>query len=58
MVVRIFGNTAIVTAKANPKGVMQGKEFSDTLRYTRVYAKIHNRWQVVLFQLTRVAPGK
>jgi hypothetical protein len=25
MVVRIYGNTAVVTAKANPKGIMKGK---------------------------------
>jgi len=58
MVVRIYGNTAVVTAKANPKGIMKGKEFTDAIRYTRLYVKRNDRWQVVLFQQTRIASDK
>ena len=58
MDVRIYGNTAVVTAKANPKGIMKGKEFTDAVRYTRLYVKRNDRWQVVLFQQTRIASDK
>jgi ketosteroid isomerase-like protein len=58
MIVRIYGNTALVNARANPKGIMKGKEFSDAIRYTRVYVKRDGHWQVVLFQQTRIVPDK
>lgn len=58
MVVRIYGNTAVLTARARPKGILDGKEFSGAVRYTRVYVKRGGRWQVVLFQQTRVTDDK
>jgi ketosteroid isomerase-like protein len=53
--VRVYGDTAILTGRARPQGVLDGKEFTDALRYTRIYVKRDGRWQVVLFQQTRVA---
>jgi ketosteroid isomerase-like protein len=58
MVVRIYGNTAVLTARAKSKGILNGKEFGGALRYTRVYVKRGGRWQVVLFQQTRVTDDK
>jgi ketosteroid isomerase-like protein len=58
MVVRIFGNTAVVTARSTPKGTLNGKDFSQPLRYSRVYVKRDGRWQVVMFQMTHVAGDK
>jgi ketosteroid isomerase-like protein len=37
--VRIYGNTAMVTGRATPKGTISGKDFSRPIRYTRVYVK-------------------
>jgi len=54
MVVRIYGTTAVVTARANPEGTINGKP-TPPIRYTRVYVKRGGRWRVVLFQQTRVA---
>jgi ketosteroid isomerase-like protein len=54
MVVRIFGNTALVTGRSNPKGVIDGKEFPP-IRYSRVYVKREGHWQVIMFQMTRIA---
>jgi ketosteroid isomerase-like protein len=54
MVVRIFGDTALVTGRSNPKGVIDGKEFPP-IRYSRVYVKRGGHWQVVMFQMTRIA---
>lgn len=55
MVVRIFGNTAVVTARATPMGTVSGKDFGGPVRYSRVYVKRDGRWKVVVFQMTRVA---
>jgi ketosteroid isomerase-like protein len=53
--VRIYGNTAVVTGLATPNGSLNGKDFGTPIRYSRVYVKKDNGWQVVLFQQTRVA---
>ena len=55
---RIYGEVAVVTGRATPKGVADGREFVDPVRYSRVYVKRDGRWQVVLFQQTRIAPGR
>jgi ketosteroid isomerase-like protein len=54
MVVRIFGDTAVVTARSTPRGTIDGKDFPP-VRYSRVYVKRGGRWQVVMFQMTRIA---
>ena len=58
MVVRIYGNTAVITGRAAPKGTINGTEFVGAIRYSRVYVKRGGRWQVVLFQQTRIAQNK
>lgn len=58
LAVRIYGDVAVVTGRATPKGVADGREFVDPIRYSRVYVKRDGRWQVVLFQQTRIAPGR
>jgi ketosteroid isomerase-like protein len=58
MVVRIFGDTAVVTARSTPKGTLNGRDFGQPLRYSRVYVKRDGRWQVVMFQMTHVAEDK
>jgi ketosteroid isomerase-like protein len=54
--VRVYGETAVVTGLATRKGLMDGKDISTGIRYTRVYTKRDGRWQVVQFQQTRVTP--
>ena len=54
MTIRIYGDTAILTGRATPHGILNGKEFNDAIRYTRVYVRRDGTWQVVLFQQTRV----
>jgi ketosteroid isomerase-like protein len=53
--VRIYGNVAVVTGRATPKGTVKGKDFGTPIRYSRVYVKKDRAWQVVLFQQTRVS---
>jgi ketosteroid isomerase-like protein len=54
--VRVYGDSAVVTGLATRRGVMDGKNISTGIRYTRVYIKRDGRWQVVQFQQTRVTP--
>jgi ketosteroid isomerase-like protein len=53
--VRVYGNTAVVTAKADVKGTLGGADATGTILYTRVYVKKDGRWQSVSMQQTRVA---
>lgn len=52
MVVRIYGETAVVTAKAQVKGTDAGEEFSGPYRYTRVWIKQNGAWRAVSYQAT------
>lgn len=52
MVVRVFGDTAIVTARAEVKGHQLGEDFSGPYRYTRVWVRRNGQWQTVSYQAT------
>lgn len=52
--VKVYGEVAVVAGQATRKGVMDGKDISSSVRFTRVYIKRDGRWQVVQFQQTRV----
>jgi ketosteroid isomerase-like protein len=52
MVVRLYGNTAIVTARAEVKGRDLGEDFSGPYRFTRVWVKRNGQWQAVSYQGT------
>ena len=52
MVVRLYGDTAVVTARADVKGHQLGEDFSGPYRYTRVWVRRNGRWQTVSFQAT------
>ena len=46
--VRVFGDAAIVTGRSTTKRAGEGSEIlTRQVRFTRVYAKNHGRWQVV-----------
>jgi ketosteroid isomerase-like protein len=51
--VRVYGDTAVVTAVTRTKGTFMGQEFSAQERATDVFVKRDERWQCVLTQLTR-----
>ena len=46
------------SSRAVLKGVADGREFGEPIRYSRIYVKRDGRWQVVLFQQTRVGEKK
>jgi ketosteroid isomerase-like protein len=52
MVVRLYGNTAVVTARADVKGQELGEEFSGPYRFTRVWVRRSGHWLTVSYQAT------
>jgi ketosteroid isomerase-like protein len=52
--VRIYGESAVVTAITSTKGKFMGQEFSTRERATDVFVKREERWQCVLTHLTRL----
>jgi ketosteroid isomerase-like protein len=55
MKVHIYGDTAVVTGKADVKGLMGGKDVSGQAMFTRVYVKKAGHWQAVALQQTRIS---
>jgi len=47
VIVRIYGDTAVLTGRFTQKGSYQGKSFSNQFRYTDVYVKMSHGWQGV-----------
>jgi len=54
LMVRVYGNTAIVTGRAIQKGMENGKDYSGDYRFTRVYVKQKDRWLTVALQTTLI----
>jgi ketosteroid isomerase-like protein len=52
MVVRLYGDTAVVTARADVKGHQLGEDFSGPYRYTRVWIRRAGHWETVSYQAT------
>lgn len=50
--VRVYGETAIVTALTRTRGKFMGQDFSTHERVTDVFVRQDGRWQCVLSQLT------
>jgi ketosteroid isomerase-like protein len=53
MRVRIYGNTAIVTALTTTRGRFNGHAFTTQERATDVFVQDNGRWQCALSHLTR-----
>jgi ketosteroid isomerase-like protein len=51
--VRVYGDSAVVTAVTCAKGKFMGQEFSTRERATDVFVKRDGRWQCVVTHLTR-----
>jgi ketosteroid isomerase-like protein len=51
--VRVYGDSAVVTAVTHTKGTFMGQDFSAQERATDVFVKRDGRWQCVLTHLTR-----
>lgn len=51
--VRVYGDSAVVTAITSTKGKFMGQEFSTHERATDVFVRRNGRWRCVLTHLTR-----
>lgn len=56
--VRVFGDAAVATGRAITKGRSKQGEITGQVRYTRVYIKRNNVWQLVAFQGTNITAAK
>jgi uncharacterized protein DUF4440 len=52
LVVRIYGDVAVLRGIADNTGVFRGFPFSGRIRYTRVFVRRDGRWQAVAMQQT------
>ena len=52
--VRAYGDAAVVTGRSTIRGRTEDGDFNGTGRFTRVFARIDGRWQVVADQSTSV----
>jgi ketosteroid isomerase-like protein len=53
MQVRVYGDSAVVTALTRTKGKFMGQEFSTEERATDFFVRLDGRWRCALTQLTR-----
>jgi ketosteroid isomerase-like protein len=53
--VRIYGDTAVVTSKAELAGKSDDRDISGRYRYTRVYSNRAGQWRIVSFEASRVS---
>ena len=52
LVVRIYGDVAVLRGIADNAGTFRGFPFSGKIRYTRVFVRRDGRWQAVAMQQT------
>ena len=52
--VRVYGNTAIINGKCLIKATNNGETINTTLKYTDVYVRKGNQWQMVTWQSLKV----
>ena len=53
--VRIYGDTAVVTSKADVVGKNGDRDISGRFRYTRVYSNREGQWRIVSFEASRIS---
>ncbi len=54
LIVRIYGDVAVLQGIADNTGTFRGIPFSGKIRYTRVFVRRDGRWQAVAMQQTAV----
>ncbi len=54
--VRVFGNAAVVTGQGTFNGNRKGAPVSHTIRFTNVWVKRRDAWQLVNYQATPIQP--
>ena len=54
--VRIYDSTALVTGRIRRTRTIAGKTMEDDWRFTKVYLRRSDNWQVVSFQASNITP--
>jgi ketosteroid isomerase-like protein len=54
VLVRVYGNTAVLTGRFSQRGTYKGQSFEVSSRYTDVYVKTNGRWRAVSAHATRM----
>jgi ketosteroid isomerase-like protein len=52
--VRVYGDTAVVTSRAELQGTNGARDISGEYRYTRVYNRRFGQWKIVSFEASRI----
>lgn len=52
--VRVYGDSALVTARGTSAGKLRGKAFKEVERLTDFFVRQNGQWKCVLTQLTRL----
>jgi ketosteroid isomerase-like protein len=56
--IKVLGNVAIVTSRAEVVGINDGTQINDSFRYTRVYQHLPSGgWKITNFEATRMPTG-
>ena len=55
--IRVYGDTALVTAMRHIQDTFDGKPRDEYHRYTRIWARRSGKWQIVSFQATKIDDG-
>ena len=56
--VRVYGDTAVVTARGVSGGKYQGHAFREVERSSSVFVRQDGQWRCVLTHLSRIAPPR
>ena len=57
MKVRVYGDTAVVTARGVSGGKYQGQAFREVERSSCIFVRQEGRWRCVLTHLSRITPA-
>jgi ketosteroid isomerase-like protein len=52
--VQLLGDTAVLRGRSEIKGVANGQSFAFPIRFITVYVKLNGRWQMTVWQSTRI----
>lgn len=53
--IRYYGDCAVVTVKAELTGKFNGQDYSETYRFTRIWVKRQDRWQIAAGHVSQVS---
>jgi ketosteroid isomerase-like protein len=58
MVIRIFGDTAVVVGRGSPRGTWHGEKFEDKEVFSDTFVRVGGKWRCVMSHSSVVDDGK